>query len=162
MRDFTLERSQVIDRPIEGVFAFFGDARNLAFITPDWLRFRIATPTPIEMAEGVFIDYVVKLRGIPMRWRSEITVWEPPFRFVDEQRRGPYRYWIHEHAFDAVSETQTRIEDRVRYSVPGGALAHRLFVEPDLARIFAYRSQKLDEIFHQQGELTTWPMAKSL
>lgn len=162
MKEFTLKRTQVIDRPLEEVFAFFADAHNLALITPDWLRFKIVTPKPIEMRKGLFIDYVVKFRSIPMRWRSEITVWNPPHSFVDEQRRGPYRRWIHEHSFEAIGAKQTRVDDRVLYSVPGGELVNRLFVEPDLNRIFTYRALKLDEIFHEQSELRQWQTAKSL
>lgn len=147
-RGFTLERHQVVDRPLPEVFAFFADARNLALITPPWLNFEIRSAQPIEMVEGAVIDYRLKLRGVPLNWRSEITVWDPPFRFVDEQRRGPYRYWIHEHTFGADGAGRTIVGDRVRYDVPGGALVHRLFVEPDLERVFAYRAGKLDVIFH--------------
>jgi ligand-binding SRPBCC domain-containing protein len=99
------------------------------------------------MGEGVNIDYSIRLRGVPVRWRSEITAWEPPYRFVDEQRRGPYRYWIHEHTFEPVDEHTTLVRDRVRYDVPGGTLIHKFFVEPDLERVFSYRAAKLDEIF---------------
>ena len=152
MREFTLEREQVIDRPLHEVFAFFSDAQNLSVLTPDWLEFQIVTPLPIEMGAGTMINYRIKLHGIPMRWRSEITAWEPPYRFVDEQRRGPYRYWIHEHTFDADGDNRTIIRDRVRYAVPGGTLVHKLFVEPDLERVFTYRARKLDEIF--RGERT--------
>jgi ligand-binding SRPBCC domain-containing protein len=77
-------------------------------------------------------------------------VWEPSLRFVDEQRKGPYRYWIHEHRFEAINgNNSTRIHDDVRYSVLGGRLVNRLFVEPDLARIFSYRASKLAEIFER-------------
>ena len=148
MREFTLDRSQTIDRPLGEGFAFFSDAQNLSTITPDWLKFRIVTPTPIEMGAGTLIDYQIKLHGIPLPWQSEITAWDPPHRFVDEQRRGPYRYWIHEHTFVADGVNRTIIRDRVRYAVPGGALVHKLFVEPDLARVFTYRARKMDEIFH--------------
>lgn len=150
-REFKLERNQFIDGPLQEVFAFFSDAHNLTSITPDWLKFEILTPQPIEMCAGTLIDYKLRLRGIPLRWQSEITQWEPPYRFVDEQRRGPYRYWIHEHTFDAVAANRTIVRDRVRYDVPGHTLVHKLFVEPDLERVFTYRAQKLDEILHGQG-----------
>ncbi len=80
MREFTLIRMQIVDRPLEEVFEFFSDARNLATITPPWIRFDIVTPEPIEMFAGATIDYSIKLHGIPMKWRSEITAWEPPVR----------------------------------------------------------------------------------
>ena len=149
MREFMLRRTQVIERPLEEVFAFFADANNLAVITPPWLKFTIASDESILMKEGTTIDYVIKLHGIPLRWRSEITVWEPSSRFVDEQRKGPYRYWIHEHRFEAIDANTTRIYDDVRYSVLGGRIVNRLFVEPDLERIFNYRASKLAEVFER-------------
>lgn len=108
------------------------------------------TPQPIAMRPAAVIEYRLRLRGLPVRWRSEITAWEPPFRFVDEQRRGPYRLWIHEHRFEE-REGRTLVSDRVRYAVPGGPLlegsVNRLFVRPDLDRIFAFRRAVLVRLF---------------
>ena len=73
--------------PLESVFAFFADAANLELLTPGWLHFRILSPLPLAMAAGTRIDYRLRLRGVPIRWQSEITAWEPPYRFVDEQRK---------------------------------------------------------------------------
>ena len=95
---------------------------------------------------SALIDYRLRLRGLPIRWRSEITTWQPPHRFVDEQRRGPYRMWIHEHTFTE-RDGGTLVGDHVRYAVPGGWLADRLLVRRDLETIFAYRQEKLTEIF---------------
>jgi ligand-binding SRPBCC domain-containing protein len=139
------ETEQWFPRRPEEVFSFFSDALNLELITPPWLRFKVLTVSPVEMKEGTVIDYRLKLRGIPLRWQSQITAWEPPHRFVDQQRRGPYRLWIHEHTF-VESNGGTLARDRVEYSVPGGMLVQKLFVEPELKRIFAYRSRKMQEI----------------
>lgn len=133
---FTSE--QWLPRPLDEVFCFFADARNLERITPAWLRFRILTPAPIEMAVGTRIEYRLRIRGVPLRWESEITAWEPPHRFVDEQRRGPYRSWIHTHSFVADGQG-TRILDEVDYSVWGGRVVDRLLVRRDVAKIFDYR-----------------------
>lgn len=81
-----------------------------------------------------------------MRWESEITVWEPPLRFVDEQRRGPYRSWIHEHTFEE-KQGGTLVRDRVHYSVWGGVLIDWLFVRRDVKRIFEYRIGRLHSLF---------------
>ena len=137
--------------PLAEVFAFFADARNLEVLTPEWLRFQVITQPPPAMAAGTRIDYRLRLRGMPVRWQSEITAWEPPFRFVDEQRRGPYRVWIHEHRF-AVERQPGGGEvvvagDKVDYAVPGGRLVNRLLVAADLRRIFAYRRERLYERF---------------
>ena len=143
---FTLETQFFLPRPLEIVFPFFADAGNLETITPPWLRFEIVTPHPIAMRAGALIEYRLRLHGIPVRWQSEITAWEPPHRFVDEQRRGPYRAWIHEHTF-IESKGGSEVRDLVRYAAPGGWLIDRLFVRHDARRIFEYRTRKLKELF---------------
>ncbi len=146
MREFSIQCAVWLPKPVEEVFAFFSDARNLELLTPSWLHFQILTDGPIAMSEGQTIDYRLRLRGIPVRWRSCITRWEPPTLFVDEQVRGPYRVWIHEHRFREMAG-MTLAEDVVRYSVPGGWLANRLFVRRDLAKIFRFRHDQLEAVF---------------
>jgi ligand-binding SRPBCC domain-containing protein len=146
MRLHELTHAQIILRPREDVFAFFADASNLETLTPPWLSFRILTTRPIHMHEGTRIAYSLRLHGVPIRWTSEITAWEPPHRFIDKQLRGPYRLWEHEHRFEEVPGG-TRVIDNVRYAVPGGDLVHRLLVAPDLNRVFSFRRARLDEIF---------------
>ena len=131
--------------PLEEVFEFFADARNLEQLTPPWLRFEVLTPSPIDMRRGAQIDYRLRIRGFPVRWQSEISAWEPPYRFVDEQRRGPYRRWRHEHKFESI-DGGTAIYDTVDYRGPGWfmePLVNRLFIRPDVEGIFAYRHEQL-------------------
>ncbi len=130
----------------EHVFAFFADAFQLETITPPWLNFSVQTPKPIAMQRDTLIDYKLRVHGIPLRWRSAITRWEPPALFVDEQVKGPYRNWQHLHTFEETS-TGTLIRDIVDYRVHFGRIVHPLFVRPDLKRIFAYRQEVLSEIF---------------
>lgn len=144
---YRLEVQQWLDQPLDRVFAFFAEAGNLQTITPDWLSFEIITPVPMQMQVGARIAYRLRVRGISMKWTSLISVWEPPHRFVDEQIKGPYRQWHHEHRFEAV-DGRTRVTDIVHYRVPVGALVHWLFVGRDVRRIFEYRIQALDNIFH--------------
>ncbi len=144
-RGYLLEARTLVSRPPDLVFDFFGNAHNLELLTPPFLRFEILTPDPIILREGAIIDYRLRLRGIPVRWRTEITAWEPPHRFVDIQARGPYRWWIHEHTF-AARGAATEMTDRVSYGVLGGDIIHRLFVAPDLRRIFEYRAQQIGRL----------------
>lgn len=143
---FVLKKSVWVPRPIEEVFDFFGDASNLEQMTPPWLAFKILTPQPIEMRPGTLIDYRISLRGLPMKWRTEITTWNPPFEFVDEQLSGPYRQWHHRHTFVA-RDGGTDVTDEVTYDVLGGAIIRHLFVKNDLEKIFAFREATLKARF---------------
>ena len=144
MRIFDLEREITLPAPAAEVFGFFASAGNLQTLTPPWLHFEILNPE-VELRAGARIDYRLRLHGIPVRWQSEITVWEPPLRFVDEQTRGPYRLWVHEHRFEAIGGG-TIVRDHVRYAVWGGALIRNAFVARDLERIFEFRTRRIREI----------------
>ena len=149
MAEHILERRQVIGRPREEVFDFFADAGNLERITPPELNFHILTPQPIDIRQGALIDYRLKLRGIPLTWKTEITGWNPPFDFVDTALRSPYKQWIHLHRFTTGAGGETIMEDVVRYRLPFepfGDLAH-FYVKKELAYIFDYRRKVIEEIF---------------
>lgn len=145
-RGYLLSSEIWLPRPREEVFAFFSDAFQLETLTPPWLKFEVLTPPPIELRAGATIDYKLRVHGLPLRWRSEITVWDPPHCFVDEQLRGPYRQWIHEHVFEE-RDGGTLSRDVVRYGVPGGPLMHALFVGRDVRKIFEFREKRLRELF---------------
>ena len=140
-----LERTQLVPRPRDEVFAFFADARNLEAITPDFLRFEILPPVPARLEAGSLIDYRLSLFGIPFRWRTRIAAWEPGRRFVDVQLRGPYALWHHTHVFED-DPAGTRVSDRVEYRLPLGvlgAVAHPLWVRRTLERIFDHRRDRI-------------------
>lgn len=140
-----LVRSFQVARPIEEVFQFFSDPRQLEAVTPAWMRFTTAKDSPGVMFEGARVKFRLRLRGIPFTWTSLVTEWNPPFSFTDEQLSGPFRYWKHEHHFSPTTNG-THIEDRITYSVPGGRLINRILVKPDLKRIFDYREAKIRRI----------------
>jgi ligand-binding SRPBCC domain-containing protein len=149
---YTLERSQWLPRPLPEVFAFFADPANLNELTPSSLHFQTLTPRPILMRPGALIDYRLRLRGVPMRWRTRITAFDPPHSFIDEQLKGPYAKWLHTHTFAPLTidgVEGTRVTDRVEYDLPRWPgrflcdLVHRTLVAPDLDRIFTYRHKVL-------------------
>jgi hypothetical protein len=144
MQTHILERTQVIERPLEATFAFFSDAFNLEKITPEFLRFRILTPRPLTMKAGTIIEYSLSLFGVPFHWQTLIEQWEPGVQFVDRQLKGPYALWVHTHTFEVLDAERTLMRDRVEYQIPLGILgeiAHRLFVKATLEKIFAYRAE---------------------
>ncbi|MCU1287783.1 MAG: CDP-paratose 2-epimerase [Acidobacteria bacterium] len=148
MAEHILARKLVLNLPRAKVFDFFADAVNLERITPPELNFHIATAQPIDIRQGALIDYRLKLRGLPLIWKTEISVWNPPFEFVDRALKSPYKQWIHRHTFTEIEENKTLIEDEVRYRLPMeplGDLAH-FFVRRELDYIFDFRQKTVAEI----------------
>jgi ligand-binding SRPBCC domain-containing protein len=134
----------------EDVFPFFADARNLEAITPPLLRFRLLTPDPISMGVGTFLQYALRIHGLPVRWDTLIQEWDPPHRFVDVQVRGPYRLWHHTHDLVPLDDGRaTLMRDTVRYAVGFGVLgevARRALVQRDVEAIFAFRADKVPDL----------------
>ena len=154
----------VAPAPLADVFRLFEDPRNLAKITPPWLNFQILQPEKIRMRAGAEIDYLIRWLALPMKWKTLITRYEPPYRFVDEQARGPYSLWRHEHSF---RETPAGIEilDRVDYRLPLGVLgqiAHAVMVKRQLMGIFRYRQAAITRILDIKGILADAPSISTL
>lgn len=151
MSEHKLTRNLTLELPQQEVFDFFADAGNLERITPPKLQFHIITPQPFEIRKGTLIDYRLRLRGFPIKWRTEISEWEPPNRFVDMQLIGPYSQWIHTHTFTPLSPTRTLIEDEVRYRLPFeplGDIVH-FIVRRDLEHIFDFRQEAVASLLSQ-------------
>lgn len=99
---------------------------------------------------GQIICYKVSpLPAFRTTWVTEITHVESPRFFVDEQRKGPYTLWHHQHHFEA-TPNGVRMTDIVHYEVPMGMLGdllNRLFIRSKIQGIFDYRTQKLESLF---------------
>ena len=149
MKIYTINTVQVINKSIEEVFAFFSDPENLAVITPENLGFKIITPTPIKMSPGCLIDYQIHLMGFPVHWRTIISDYEPPYLFIDQQIKGPYKFWHHTHIFRKM-KNGVEIKDRIMYSVPFGFIGsflNKFWIKKDLENIFLYREKVIKDLF---------------
>lgn len=149
-RTHLLDRTTRVPRPLEEVFPFFANARNLERITPPGMGFRITSSHPLEMRRNLMIDYQLRISGLPFRWRSQITEWNPPHSFVDEQLKGPYAEWVHRHEFLAEGG-HTLMRDVVRYRLPFGVLGNLALplVKRQLRAIFDYRESAIRCLFSQ-------------
>jgi ligand-binding SRPBCC domain-containing protein len=155
-RIWKLVAIQHLPQPVESVFPFFSDAYNLEKLTPSFLKFKVLTPKPIDMRSGCEIKYKLKVRGIPINWKTSILDFDPPRQFVDNQDKGPYALWHHTHTFTPTEDGKGTIcTDTVRYRPAGWILApivNKLLVQRDVANIFRYRFQRLDDIFASSTE----------
>jgi len=153
MKEERLFTTQDVAASRAEVFAFFCDPANLQALTPPWLGFRILTPEPLPVGEGAIYDYRIRVRGLPLRWRTLIETWEPGHRFVDRQLEGPYALWHHTHTFADLPSGGTRLTDSVRYRVGFGPLGRLLspLVRKDVQRIFAFRREIIAARFGGTG-----------
>lgn len=147
----TFTKQLLISGNLETVWDFFSAADNLQKITPDYMNFRVTSQAlSKEIYPGMIITYKVSpVLGIPLFWMTEITHVVPGQLFVDEQRRGPYRMWHHQHHFRATDDG-VLMTDIIHYQLPLGPLgeiANRLFVKKQLDEIFAYRTEQVKKLF---------------
>ena len=147
---YQLKRTQFIKTDLKTAWDFFSSPGNLKKITPQYMGFDVKTALPEKMYEGLMIEYTVKpLLGIPVNWITEIkTVKELEF-FVDEQRKGPYKIWHHEHHFKEV-DGGVEMTDIVSYELPLGILGrimHPFVVQKKLEEIFDFRFKAVEELF---------------
>jgi hypothetical protein len=148
MADHVLESRVWLARPRAEVFAFFADPTNLVRLAPPRTRLRLLAP-PATLTAGAVVDFQLAWLGLPLRWRAFVREYDPPFRFVDVQLRGPYARWEHRHRFLEEEDGTTCVEDRVTYRLPLGPLgrlAHALVVRRQLAALWAYRRQRLEAL----------------
>jgi ligand-binding SRPBCC domain-containing protein len=147
MADYILESRVWLARTRPEVFAFFAEPANLAALTPPSYRLRLVAAPP-ALAAGAVLDLEIAWLGQPLRWRAFIREWDPPYRFVDVQVRGPWARWEHRHAF-VEDRGGTWVEDRVTYRLPLGPLgrlAHALAVGRQIRALWAYRTRRLGEL----------------
>jgi len=171
MADFVLHRRVWLPRPRTEVFAFLADPRNLPAVNPPASALRWLAPPPAALAVGAVLDFSVRAFLVRTRWRVLIREFDPPYRFVDVQLRGPFRRWEHLHRCvegpeglalaGAPAEVHVRpaagdgpagtwIVDRVTYGLSLGLLgrlAHATLVHRQIAGAFDYRERRLRELF---------------
>lgn len=150
---YRLQYEQVLNTSIDNAWTFFSRAENLEKITPSYMRFDVTSPeTGKPVYAGQIITYVIRpVLGIPVNWMTEITHVVEGKYFIDEQRKGPYGLWHHQHHFEIVPEG-VKMTDIVHYSLPFGIIgkiAHALFVQRQLRDIFAFRKSAVEQLFRK-------------
>lgn len=142
--------TQFLPIDLETAWNYFSTPNNLNEITPPDMVFDIVSEVPEHMYEGQFIMYELSpFLNIRMQWVTEITHIKPRHFFVDEQRKGPYRIWHHEHHFEERAGG-VLMTDILHYDIGKsilGTLAGQLFVHRKVRSIFAYRKQVLQKKF---------------
>ena len=145
-----LKQSQTLPVDRKVLWEFISVPQNLNKITPPDMAFKIIGEPPEKTYAGLLLEYRVKVPLLGWStWLTEIKYVEEGLSFMDEQRVGPYKLWLHTHKLEDV-DGGTRMTDDIRYLIPFGPiglLANFLFVGRTLRRIFDYRRVKMEEVF---------------
>lgn len=147
-----LKRIQKIPVTLEEAWDFFATPANLNSVTPKDMVFEITSELPSKMYEGLMITYrLIPVLNIPVKWCTEITHIREKAYFVDEQRKGPYKIWHHEHHFSEVPGG-VMMTDILYYDIGKsifGWIAGQLFVHRRVRQIFDYRFNTLNDLFRK-------------
>lgn len=151
---YQLHKTQQLNCDLATAWKFFSSPHNLSRITPKDMNFVVKTEIKEDdIFEGMEIEYTVSpVLSVPMTWISKITELDHQKSFTDFQKKGPYKFWNHQHLFFA-NDQGVLIKDLVDYELPLGFLgkiAHKLFVKRKLESIFDYRHKVLEERFNNK------------
>jgi len=157
-KDFVLNAKQWLPADRETIWAFVADCRHMNYVIPSFMRFEVLGQaegkTPPAITPGVTYEYKLHLHRLGFFWRTLITEVEFPLRFKDEQAKGPYASFSHEHTFEPEAGG-TLTKDIIRYRPPGGPFAgiiDALMVRRDLGKLFACRHRRMAELFTGGGD----------
>jgi ligand-binding SRPBCC domain-containing protein len=143
-----------IEASAEELFRWHAEPDALERLTPPWERIEI-----IERARGIRDGdrgaMWVYMGPFRLRWNFEHRDYIEGRQFRDVQTSGPFRHWEHTHLFTPESADACRLEDRIEYELPFGALGNLLggwLVRRKLARVFEYRHRVTAEAMRTGSE----------
>ena len=143
-----IERTVEIDAPIERVFAFITDVRNHPQVVPPETREQLLDggDEPLKLSSRV--KFRARSGGVTWTLLSSITAFDPPNKehsdsayFRDEQVKGPFAEWRHDHWFASTSAGSTNLTDRFTFTAPYGPLgrvAERLWLTNRMTYLMEY------------------------
>ncbi len=144
----TFESILRVEAPIERVWEFYTDLKNLRKITPPSLGLEVVK-ADLPLRRGSRVVFRAHVGPFPVEWEAVIREFDPPRRFSDEQARGPFDYWSHTHEFEPLGETAARVRDTIRLRPPLGLFGRGALLpllEREIHSLFRYRAKKIHEI----------------
>ena len=117
---YVLQATQQLNTTLADAWSYFATPANLQSITPENIGFEITSGNNGDMYPGKLITYQISIFPlIKNKWITEITHIAHQKYFIDEQRKGPYAMWHHEHHFKE-NANGLLMTDLVSYKLPLG------------------------------------------
>jgi len=148
---YQLRKKQKIPISVDKAWEFFSNPENLGLITPTSMKFKILSRSDAgDMYPGMIITYRLSpLFKMQVKWTTEITQVKEKVYFIDNQIKGPYKIWHHEHRFKSINQG-IEMEDILYYNLSWGIFgrfAHQSFIRQKVHEIFNFRAKKIKELF---------------
>lgn len=134
-----------LDHPPEEVFAWHARPGAFERLTPPWESVRVRSATG-GLEVGARIVLAIRRGPVELTWEVQHTECEENRLFVDEQVRGPFSRWRHEHRFEPRDGGGTNVVDVVEWEPPLGTLGETFtnsLIKSSLERLFRFRSSRL-------------------
>jgi ligand-binding SRPBCC domain-containing protein len=138
----------IIPVPVQAVWDFHMDPRNLARVTPHGSWVRVVTPEPrLELNAEITVE-IKLMHLVPVKMTNRIIVFDPLKQFVDVQVRGPFYHFRHEHRFREVEGGGCRLTDTVELESRGflGRMMDSTIAKHEVEHLLKVRHQKTAEM----------------
>lgn len=100
-----------VKAPIKRVAEFHSSTMALKLLTPPPIFVKLNHIEPI--GEGSRSDFTLWFGPFPIRWIAVHSDIHPQEGFTDTQLEGPFKTWVHRHAFEEITDDLTEIIDEV-------------------------------------------------
>ena len=156
-----IEKSIAIQAPIEAVFDFHTDTKNLGLISPPWMKTKLIR----ESGEGlgkIIEMQVIQYNVFPSHWLVRIEEYDRPVRLTDLVLSGPMKYFRHSRTFSQPCASLTEIKDHLEYEVPFGIIgkiADKISIRKMMEQMFEYRHKMTKEILEERFYIAEVPAA---
>jgi ligand-binding SRPBCC domain-containing protein len=137
-----------VPSPREAVFAFHQNPARLELLHAGWSETRVlAHAGNIHLGAETWIETTIS-NFLPLVLGFRHTLFEPPFRFGEEEIHGPFSRFAHEHQFESLGSS-TIVRDLLTISLPwyyGGEFVMKWLVAPGIRRMFQNRAHALSRL----------------
>lgn len=127
------------------LFAWHLRERAFERLTPPWLDVQVKGAAE-RLSLGMNVELTVRKFGVPLKCTFKVTELEADKKFVDEQIKGPFAHWRHQHLFQSRGENGSLMNDQIAIGLPVGFLSELFagpFMDLNLYSMFRYRHEVL-------------------
>ena len=144
MNNLSFKYKTKIKQPLNNVFDFYSNPRNINLLTPWFAKVSCTPEKKISRNEVFTIE--INMLGIKNKVEILIKNYEENKLFTDLQIKGPFNYWEHNHIFK-YENNETIMYDVINYNSKFKLLDKMYIFHLIFKIVFYYREKKILAIF---------------